>query len=65
MITYVHFRFGLVPAEPLQVQPINPNQSTSVTLACRTNGPVLKMEPLNNLQVYFCTVYKLVKIFCV
>ncbi|KAI1728991.1 non-SMC mitotic condensation complex subunit 1 domain-containing protein [Ditylenchus destructor] len=43
--------FGLVPAEPLQVQPINPNQSTSVTLACRTNGPVLKMEPLNNLQV--------------
>jgi vesicle coat complex subunit len=44
--------FGLLPAEPLNIStPITPNQSVNVSLACRTNGPVQKMEPLTNLQV--------------
>uniref|UniRef100_A0A668VI21 AP complex subunit beta n=1 Tax=Oreochromis aureus TaxID=47969 RepID=A0A668VI21_OREAU len=44
--------FGLAPAGPLQVlTPLNPNQSIEVTLPLNTVGPVMKMEPLNNLQV--------------
>uniref|UniRef100_A0A1I7ZGW8 AP complex subunit beta n=1 Tax=Steinernema glaseri TaxID=37863 RepID=A0A1I7ZGW8_9BILA len=43
--------FGLVPAEPLNLQPIKPNQSVNVSLPCRTNGPVQKMDPLTKLMV--------------
>ncbi|VDN53496.1 unnamed protein product [Dracunculus medinensis] len=44
--------FGLIPAEPLQVNsPLYPNQSNSASLCCRTDGPVQKMDPLTNLQV--------------
>ncbi|XP_063051691.1 AP-1 complex subunit beta-1 isoform X2 [Engraulis encrasicolus] len=44
--------FGLAPAGPLQVlTPLSPNQTTEVSLPLSTVGPVMKMEPLNNLQV--------------
>ncbi|XP_075154491.1 adaptor protein complex 1/2, beta subunit [Haematobia irritans] len=43
--------FGLVPGQPLQVAPLPPNQSTEVSLNLGTQGPVQRMEPLNNLQV--------------
>ncbi|XP_013869778.1 AP-1 complex subunit beta-1 isoform X4 [Austrofundulus limnaeus] len=44
--------FGIAPAGPLQVlTPLSPNQSIEVTLPLNTVGPVMKMEPLNNLQV--------------
>ncbi|KAF5899028.1 AP-1 complex subunit beta-1, partial [Clarias magur] len=44
--------FGLAPAGPLQVlTPLSPNQTVEVSLPLSTNGPVMKMEPLNNLQV--------------
>lgn len=46
------FSFGIAPAGPLQVlTPLSPNQSIEVTLPLSTVGPVMKMEPLNNLQV--------------
>ncbi|XP_078809097.1 AP-1 complex subunit beta-1 isoform X7 [Oryzias latipes] len=44
--------FGLSPAGPLQVlTPLSPNQSIEVALPLNTSGPVMKMDPLNNLQV--------------
>ncbi|XP_071379236.1 AP-1 complex subunit beta-1 isoform X2 [Centroberyx affinis] len=44
--------FGLAPAGPLQVlTPLSPNQTIEVALPLNTVGPVMKMEPLNNLQV--------------
>ncbi|XP_041692312.1 AP-1 complex subunit beta-1 isoform X3 [Coregonus clupeaformis] len=44
--------FGLAPAGPLQVlTPLGPNQTIEVSLPLSTVGPVMKMEPLNNLQV--------------
>ncbi|XP_017471403.1 PREDICTED: AP-1 complex subunit beta-1 [Rhagoletis zephyria] len=43
--------FGLIPASPMQVAPVPPNQSTEATLPLGTHGPVQRMEPLNNLQV--------------
>lgn len=44
--------FGLTPAQPLQVtSPLFPNQNVSTQLPLNTNGPILKMEPLTNLQV--------------
>ncbi|XP_048836588.1 AP-1 complex subunit beta-1 isoform X1 [Brienomyrus brachyistius] len=44
--------FGLAPAGPLQVlTPLSPNQTIEVSLPLNTVGPVMKMEPLNNLQV--------------
>ncbi|KAM6931066.1 AP-1 complex subunit beta-1 isoform 4-T4 [Xenentodon cancila] len=44
--------FGLAPAGPLQVlTPLSPNQTIEVTLPLNTVGPVMKMDPLNNLQV--------------
>lgn len=46
--------FGLTPAGPLQVlTPVPPNQSVEATLPLNTVGPVMKMEPLTNLQVIF------------
>ncbi|KAI4893446.1 hypothetical protein NFI96_021562 [Prochilodus magdalenae] len=44
--------FGLAPAGPLQVlTPLSPNQTVDVSLPLGTSGPVMKMDPLNNLQV--------------
>jgi AP-1 complex subunit beta-1 len=44
--------FGLIPATPLQVQPIlNPSQTASTSLMLNLNGPTMKMQPLNSLQV--------------
>jgi len=44
--------FGLTPAQPLQVtSPLFPNQSVSTQLILNTNGPMMKMDPLTNLQV--------------
>ncbi|KAK0400049.1 hypothetical protein QR680_003325 [Steinernema hermaphroditum] len=43
--------FGLVPAEHLTVPVIKPNQSVNVSLPCRTNGPIQKMDPLTKLMV--------------
>ncbi|XP_073486729.1 AP-1 complex subunit beta-1 isoform X2 [Aquarana catesbeiana] len=61
--------FGLAPAAPLQIlTPLAPNQSTEVSLPLNTVGSVMKMDPLNNLQVavknnidvfYFSVVYPL------
>uniref|UniRef100_A0A8C5FQC8 AP complex subunit beta n=1 Tax=Gadus morhua TaxID=8049 RepID=A0A8C5FQC8_GADMO len=43
--------FGLAPAGPLQVPtPLSPNQTIDVSLPLNNGGPVMKMEPLNNLQ---------------
>jgi hypothetical protein len=45
--------FGLIPAQTLQVpSPLTPNQSCEVSLPLNTTGPVQKMDPLTNLQVY-------------
>jgi hypothetical protein len=44
--------FGLAPAAPLQVHaPLSPNQTVEISLPLNTVGSVMKMEPLNNLQV--------------
>ncbi|XP_063519124.1 AP-1 complex subunit beta-1 isoform X6 [Pongo pygmaeus] len=61
--------FGLAPAAPLQVHaPLSPNQTVEISLPLSTVGSVMKMEPLNNLQVavknnidvfYFSTLYPL------
>uniref|UniRef100_H9GEZ2 AP complex subunit beta n=1 Tax=Anolis carolinensis TaxID=28377 RepID=H9GEZ2_ANOCA len=61
--------FGLAPAAPLQVHaPLAPNQSVELSLPLNTVGSVMKMDPLNNLQVavknnidvfYFSTLYPL------
>ena len=45
--------FGLIPANPLQIQsPLPSNQTASTSLVLSTTGPIQKMEPLTNLQVY-------------
>nr|XP_033811903.1 AP-1 complex subunit beta-1 [Geotrypetes seraphini] len=61
--------FGLAPAAPLQIHaPLAPNQTVEVSLPLSTVGSVMKMDPLNNLQVavknnidvfYFSTLYPL------
>ncbi|KAG5673681.1 hypothetical protein PVAND_003707 [Polypedilum vanderplanki] len=43
--------FGLVPGAPLQVPTLPPAQSTEVSLQLNNTGPVLRMEPINNLQI--------------
>ncbi|MEE6511046.1 hypothetical protein FKM82_017227 [Ascaphus truei] len=44
--------FGMAPAAPLQIHtPLAPNQSTEVSLPLNTVGSIMKMDPLNNLQV--------------
>ncbi|XP_030273014.1 AP-1 complex subunit beta-1 isoform X4 [Sparus aurata] len=65
--------FGLAPAGPLQVlTPVGPNQSIEVALPLSTVGPVMKMEPLTNLQVavknnidvfYFSSQYPISMLF--
>ncbi|XP_072921813.1 AP-1 complex subunit beta-1 isoform X4 [Hemitrygon akajei] len=44
--------FGIIPAAPLQVNaPLTPNQTIEASLLLHTVGPVMKMDPLTNLQV--------------
>ncbi|CAH8488370.1 unnamed protein product [Heterobilharzia americana] len=44
--------FGLVPAQALNVPtPLMPRQSVNVSLPLATTGPVMKMDPLMNLQI--------------
>lgn len=51
MLYQFFFSFGLIPAQPLNVAVILPNQSVTAILSCLTNGPVQKMEPLSNIQI--------------
>jgi AP-1 complex subunit beta-1 len=44
--------FGLTPTQPLQVtSPLFPNQTISTQLILNTNGSIMKMDPLTNLQI--------------
>lgn len=44
--------FGMIPTSPLPIHtPLMPNQSIEISLPINTIGPVMKMDPLNNLQV--------------
>jgi hypothetical protein len=43
--------FGLISATNLQIPLLQLNQSISSTLVLNTNGPVMKMNPITNLQV--------------
>lgn len=44
--------FGVIPTSPLPIHtPLMPNQSIDASLPLNTIGPVMKMDPLNNLQV--------------
>lgn len=43
--------FGLTPAAPLSVPPLQPSQSADASLQLNTTGTVQRMEPLNNLQI--------------
>uniref|UniRef100_A0A7N9AZZ8 AP complex subunit beta n=1 Tax=Mastacembelus armatus TaxID=205130 RepID=A0A7N9AZZ8_9TELE len=44
--------FGMIPTSPLPVHtPLMPSQSIEISLPLNTIGPVMKMDPLNNLQV--------------
>nr|CAX73888.1 AP-1 complex subunit beta-1 (Adapter-related protein complex 1 beta-1 subunit)protein complex 1 beta large chain) [Schistosoma japonicum] len=44
--------FGLVPTQALNVPtPLLPRQSVNVSLPLATTGPVMKMDPLMNLQI--------------
>ncbi|KAL7986733.1 hypothetical protein Chor_013016 [Crotalus horridus] len=48
--------FGLAPAAPLQVHtPLAPNQNVEISLPLNTVGSVMKMDPLNNLQMFLAT----------
>lgn len=48
----VFISFGMIPTSPLPIHtPLMPNQSIEVSLPLNTIGPVMKMDPLNNLQV--------------
>ena len=50
--TVLYCSFGLTPGGALQVRsPLPPNQSCNVSLPLSTQGGVMKMDPLNNLQV--------------
>ncbi|CAF0970996.1 unnamed protein product [Brachionus calyciflorus] len=43
--------FGLIVSNPLNLPVLQPGQSAPVTLALNTNGPILKMSPINTLQI--------------
>ena len=44
--------FGVIPTSPLPIHtPLMPSQSIELSLPINTIGPVMKMDPLNNLQV--------------
>lgn len=55
---FLSLSFGVIPSTPLAIHtPLMPNQSIDVSLPLNTLGPVMKMEPLNNLQVSFFTAF--------
>lgn len=65
--------FGIAPAGPLNVGTLQPSQSLEYNLPLNTQGPVQKMEPLNNLQVavknnvdvfYYACLIPLQVLFC-
>lgn len=42
----------MIPTSPLPIHtPLMPSQNIEVSLPINTIGPVMKMDPLNNLQV--------------
>lgn len=44
--------FGLTPGQQISINnPIMPNSAVNISLPLNTNGPVQKMDPLNQLQV--------------
>ncbi|XP_070509177.1 AP-1 complex subunit beta-1 isoform X1 [Chironomus tepperi] len=43
--------FGMVPGAPLQVPSLPPGQSAEVSLKLSISGPIMRMEPINNLQI--------------
>lgn len=43
--------FGLIPGAPLQVPNLPPGQTTEASLQLGHTGPVMRMEPINNLQI--------------
>lgn len=44
--------FGMIPTSPLPIHtPLMPSQTIDLSLPINTIGPVMKMDPLNNLQV--------------
>ncbi|KAK2170270.1 hypothetical protein LSH36_3g01040 [Paralvinella palmiformis] len=44
--------FGLIPSNQVELKvPLLPSQTANVTINLNTNGPVLRMDPLTNLQV--------------
>ena len=47
-----HNSFGLMPSQSLNLMnPLFPNQTISTQLILNTNGQIMKMNPLTNLQV--------------
>ena len=58
--------FGLTPAHPIQLAtPLQPNQSVSTQLILNTNGPVMKSDPLTNIQVAIKTTMNVFYFACV
>ena len=49
--------FGLMPAGPLNVTRLMPQQSLDVKLPIQKGGAILKMDPLNNLQVNYVACF--------
>lgn len=43
--------FGLTPAAAINLPQLNPGQTRDISLQLATNGAVLKMDPINSLQV--------------
>jgi AP-1 complex subunit beta-1 len=43
--------FGIIPGAPLQVPPLPPAQTAEVSLQLNHTGAVMRMEPINNLQI--------------
>lgn len=57
--------FGMIPTSPLPIHtPLMPNQSIEVSLPLNTIGPVMKMDPLNNLQVPKYLFHGFSRFFC-
>lgn len=50
--------FGLVPSAPVQVGTLQPAQTIEASLILNATGPVQRMEPLNNLQVFLSKFMK-------
>ncbi|XP_039517681.1 AP-2 complex subunit beta [Pimephales promelas] len=51
-VCFLVFSFGVIPTTPLPIHtPLMPSQSIDISLPLNTIGPVMKMDPLNNLQV--------------